>query len=194
MSVQALGVVPAGQALRRAGAMPGDLLYVSGTPGDAAAGLKVLQSPGTTIAGGQASYLLQRFLFPDPRVELGLSLRGVASACIDLSDGLAADAGRLAVASGCGVRIDAALIPLSEALASHAPQQALASALCGGDDYELCFTVSPRRCAEFEARMTNVKCRVTRIGVITAGNGVQIVRDGMPVDIDTRGYDHFAHQ
>jgi thiamine-monophosphate kinase len=194
MSVQALGVVPAGQAVRRSGAMPGDLLYISGTPGDAAAGLQALQSLGATVAAAEAGYLLQRFLYPEPRVELGRLLRGVASACIDLSDGLAADASRLAAASGCGVTIDTAMIPISDALAAHDPQQALARALCGGDDYELCFTVSPLRRLEFEARMTNVKCCVTRIGVITTGSGVRIERNGAPVDIDTRGYDHFANR
>lgn len=193
MSVQVLGTVPAGQALRRSGAAPGDLLYVSGTPGDAAAGLELLQARGAAPGSKDENHLLQRFLFPQPRVELGLCLRGVASACIDVSDGLAADAGRLADASGCAVIIDLASLPLSGALRGrHGEAGAVSRALRGGDDYELCFTVPPRRSAEFEARMTNVKCRVTCIGNIAAGSGVCIVRDGLPVDMDTRGYDHFA--
>ncbi|HMA12802.1 MAG TPA: thiamine-phosphate kinase [Steroidobacteraceae bacterium] len=193
MSVQVLGTVPSGQALRRGGAAPGDLLYVSGTPGDAAAGLALLQAHRPEADDAHRRCLLQRFLFPEPRVELGRQLRGVASACIDVSDGLAGDAGRLAAASGCAVIIDAGLLPLSGALVAQGGAAAAVScALRGGDDYELCFTVPPSRRGEFEARMANVKCRVTRIGIIAAGSGVRIERNGVPVDADTRGYDHFA--
>lgn len=199
MSVQALGTVPAGQALRRSGAAPGDLLYVSGTPGDAAAGLKLLLAAASESGASGArtaheQYLLRRFLFPEPRVELGRLLRGMASACIDVSDGLAADAGRLAAASGCAVRIDCGLLPHSAAmLAACGEGEALSHALRGGEGYELCFTVPPVRRAVFEARMTNVKCRVTCIGKIEAGSGVRIERDGAPLEVDIRGYDHFAH-
>jgi thiamine-monophosphate kinase len=192
MSVQALGTVPAGQALRRSGAREGDLLYVSGTPGDAAAGLAVLQSQGAGTTEAHSRHLLQRFLFPEPRVELGLLLRGLANACIDVSDGLAADAGRLAAASGHGIAIDAGLLPLSEALrAGHDAQGALSCALRGGDDYELCFTVPPLHRPELESRMRNVKCQVTCIGKVTAESGVRIERDGAALQADTRGYDHF---
>ena len=195
LSVQALGTVPAGQALRRSGAAPGDLVYVSGTPGDAAAGLRLLMSRGPESASEHERELLRRFLFPEPRVQLGLQLRGVASACIDVSDGLAADAGRLAASSGCAATLDAGALPLSEALRGCCDDgESLANALRGGDDYELCFTVPPLRRRELESRLTNVKCRVTCIGNITAGSGVRIERDGVPVDADTRGYDHFAHR
>ena len=194
LSVQALGTVPAGQALRRSGAAPGDLLYVSGTPGDAAAGLALLQARGPQGGDAHEHHLLQRFLFPEPRVGLGLQLRGVASACIDVSDGLAADAGRLAAASGCAAIIDAGSLPLSDALRARAGEgQTLAYALRGGDDYELCFTVPPLRRADFEARMTNVKCRVTCIGKLAVGSGVRVERDGASLATDTRGYDHFSN-
>jgi thiamine-monophosphate kinase len=193
VSVQALGTVPAGQALRRSGAAPGDLLYVSGTPGDAAAGLKILQSTGPQASDPHERYLLERFLFPEPRVGLGLALRAQASACIDVSDGLAADAGRLAAASGCSVSIDAARLPLSDALRARCgEEESLSNALRGGDDCELCFTVPQQRRAEFESRMTNVKCRVTCIGIIAAGSGVRVERDGTPLDAELRGYDHFT--
>jgi thiamine-monophosphate kinase len=195
LSVQALGTVTAGQALRRSGAAPGDLVYVSGTPGDAAAGLRLLMARGPESTNAHESELLRRFLFPEPRVELGLQLRGVASACIDVSDGLAADAGRLAAASGCAATLDAGALPLSDALRESCEVgESLAHALRGGDDYELCFTVPPLRRQELELRLTNVKCRVTCIGNFTAGSGVRIVRDGVPIDADTRGYDHFAHR
>lgn len=195
LSVQALGTVPAGQALRRSGAAPGDLLYVSGTPGDAAAGLALLMSREAGSANEHECELLRRFAFPQPRVELGRQLRGIASACIDVSDGLAADAGRLAAASGCAARIDAGALPLSTALrACCGADESLASALRGGDDYELCFTVSPLRRAELESRLTNVKCPVTCIGSMVAGSGIRIEHDGARIDADTRGYDHFAHR
>lgn len=193
LSVQALGTVPAGQALRRSGAAPGDLVYVTGTPGDAAAGLALLMSGSAQSPDAHQGQLLHRFMFPEPRVQLGLQLRGIASACIDVSDGLAADAGRLAAASGCGVTLDAGALPLSGALrACCGADESLAHALRGGDDYELCFTVAPSRRSELESRLANVKCRVTCIGNITSGSGVRIERDGVPVDTDTRGYDHFA--
>jgi thiamine-monophosphate kinase len=193
VSVQALGFVPPGTALRRDAGRAGDLLYVSGTPGDAAAGLALLQAAAAAgPADAQQQYLLQRFLYPEPRIELGRALRGLASACIDVSDGLVADAGKLAVASGCGAAIDAAQLPLSDALI-HAvgTEQALLHALTGGDDYELCFTAPAARRAELEARLTNVKCRVTCIGLLEKQSGLRVTRNGAAIHCDTRGYDHF---
>jgi thiamine-monophosphate kinase len=198
MSVQVLGSVPAGEAITRSGGSPGDLLYVSGTPGDAAAGLQHLlqarpEGANDNLTDVHMQYLLQRFLFPEPRVELGLALRGLASACIDVSDGLAADAGKLAAASGCGASIEVERLPLSAALLrSTDAARAAAYALTGGDDYELCFTVPPARRAAFEARLANVKCRVTCIGRLDEKLSLRVMRDGTPVDCDTRGYDHFT--
>jgi len=192
VSVQALGFVPRGAALRRDGGEAGDLLYVSGTPGDAAAGLALLQQGAADSPDAQQAYLLQRFLYPEPRIELGRALRGLASACIDVSDGLAADAARLAVASGCGAVLDAGQLPLSSALLDAVgAEQAPLRALGGGDDYELCFTIAPARRAELQARMTNVKCRVTCIGLLEKQSGLRVTRNGVPIDCDTRGYDHF---
>jgi thiamine-monophosphate kinase len=188
VSMQVLGTVPAGEALRRSGGAPGDLLYVSGTPGDAAAGLRLLDSQHAA-----AHQLQQRFLYPEPRIELGLVLRGIASACIDVSDGLAADAGRLAAASGCGVSIEVSRLPFSGALLDAVgAAAALQDALCGGDDYELCFTVPPQRKAALEARLANVKCRVTCIGILDESHGIRVIRDGVALLVDTRGYEHFS--
>ncbi len=195
VSVQVLGSVPVGAALTRSGAAPGDLLFVSGTPGDAAAGLQALlgaQALRGAPSSPHALTLVQRFLYPEPRVELGRALRGLASACIDVSDGLAADAGRLAAASGCGAQIDAARLPLSEALqAAAGAERGAMHALTGGDDYELCFTVPAQRRSELEARLTNVKCRVTCIGSIEKQSGLRVTQDGVAIACDTRGYDHF---
>lgn len=199
MSVQVLGTVEAGTAISRSGAAPGDLLYVSGTPGDAAAGLRHLlesqpvEGADAEVLDPHLQFLLHRFLFPEPRVELGRALRGFASACIDVSDGLAADAGRLAAASGCGAHIEAERLPFSAAMqARHDATAATQFALGGGDDYELCFTVPPTKRAELESRLANVKCRVTCIGRVVEKLSLKITRDGKALDCDTRGYDHFS--
>jgi thiamine-monophosphate kinase len=193
-SVQALGVVEPDSALRRHTASPGDLLFVSGHPGDAAAGLALEQgfAVAPNLTASQQDYLRRRFLYPTPRVELGRALRGLASACIDVSDGLAADAGKLAAASGCGVQIDADRLPLSAALAAQHGEDAVRLALTGGDDYELCFTVPAARVGEVAARLANVKCTVTCIGVIEKIGGIRASRNGAPVGFDLRGYDHFG--
>jgi thiamine-monophosphate kinase len=177
IGVQVIGFVPHGVALRRAGGRPGDLICVSGTPGDAAAGLALLASGRApevaldTAAGatsrrarGDASSrvaLLARFEYPVPRLELGRQLRDIATACIDVSDGLAGDIGKLATASGCAAIIDLERVPRSSALAVlvregvFEEREALRFMLAGGDDYELAFTVPPENreaLAELEAR------------------------------------------
>jgi thiamine-monophosphate kinase len=192
-SVQALGLVQPGTALQRHTARPGDLLFVSGTPGDAAAGLALEMGsvPSPALTAAQQHHLRQRFLYPTPRVALGQALRGLASACIDVSDGLAADAGKLAQASGCGVHIEADRLPVSAALAAQLGNAAVRAALTGGDDYELCFTVPAARAGEIAARLEDVKCAVTCIGVIEQPSGIRASSNGAPVDFDLRGYDHF---
>jgi thiamine-monophosphate kinase len=188
-TVAIAGFVPPGQALRRAGARPGDEVWVSGTPGDAAAGLAILQgaldAPGTV-----AEPLVQRFLRPEPRVSLGLVLRGVASACIDVSDGLAGDLGKLCQASGVAAEVDSTGLPRSEALrAATDPPGARRYALAGGDDYELLFTLPPGTDATALERGSGV--RLTRIGRVVAGYGVNI--DGSPAERElVHGFDHFA--
>jgi thiamine-monophosphate kinase len=196
-SVQAMGFVPPGLALRRRGAAPGDLLFVSGTPGDAAAGLLLEQGEAGGIVAPDglelvARELRERFLFPTPRVELGLALRGIASACIDVSDGLAGDAGKLAAASGCGALIESADLPLSEALrALVGDARARELALTGGEDYELCFTVPAARLAELVPALARAGCGARCIGVIESAPGVR-VRYGQRLIADMgSGFDHF---
>lgn len=187
ITVQIAGCVPAGEALRRAGAAPGDQVFVSGTPGDAAAGCA--QILGGTRAVAPA--LVERFEFPQPRVELGLALRGVASACIDLSDGLYTDLARLCAASACGARIDVDSLPLSSALRALDGERAWQRALGGGEDYELCFTVPAARRAALESLLTKKHVMCTRIGQIEQDNGVQIVRAGSVIAFTHAGFDHF---
>lgn len=194
LTVQAMGLVEPDQALLRSGGRPGDLLFVSGTPGDAAAGLQIAlgRSAGRGDESRRAA-LLQRFAYPEPRVALGRALRGVASSCIDVSDGLVADAARLARASGCGLRVDVEKLPVSAALQDFAGLDGAGNlVLSGGDDYELCFTVAPARLAALQLAVKDVKCRVTCIGELAPGSAIQVLRGGEVIDADLRGFDHFA--
>lgn len=188
-SLTLAGTVPAGRALLRSGARAGDDVWISGTPGDAGAGLAILQ--GTLRAPGDArEELLRRFLLPEPRVALGLALQGLASACIDVSDGLAGDLGKLCAASGVGAAIDAQALPLSPALlAAAGAEGAIRFALSAGDDYELLFTAPAGARAAIGALATGVGCR--RIGEVTAGGGVAVRGAALPRDAG-HGFDHFA--
>lgn len=190
ISVQLVGDVEPGRAVCRHGASPGDRIYVSGTLGDAAAGLALLQADAPRSAAESA--LVSRFSRPSARVELGEALRRVASAAIDVSDGLAGDVAKLLAASGCGAHIDISRLPISAELDSVAGRDAaIRHALSGGDDYELCFTVPPdgevRVAAAAEAAGTQVTC----IGAVERGDRLVWVQDGQPVEYDDAGYTHF---
>jgi thiamine-monophosphate kinase len=189
VSVQVLGFVPDGAALLRSGGRPGDVLCVTGTPGDAAAGLELEKQRATTP---DATCLRERFLFPQPRCELGELLRAHASACIDVSDGLAADAGKLASASGCGAKIDLAELPLSEALVrAFGHERARAFSLEGGEDYELLFTVSPARFDAFQRAVPGKRHGWRRIGELCAAPGVFTALAGAVTQFSPSGWDHF---
>lgn len=178
-TVHMTGEVEADKALLRSGARPGDTVFVTGTVGDAAAGLSLIES------GDDDSELVARFLRPTPRVSTGLLLAGRASAAIDVSDGLAGDLAKLLAASGVGADIDIERIPQSAALrARFTPADCERFALTGGDDYELCFTANPARVAGVPG--------VTPIGVVTETAGLVCRRDGRIVDVDDAGYRHFA--
>lgn len=193
IAVQALGFVDAGTAMHRAGAAAGDLLFVSGTPGDAVAGLRIAMAAAPQpLPDAHRDALLERFHFPEPRMALGRALRGIASACIDVSDGLAADAGKLAAASGCAAAIEVERLPLSASLRAFADERgAQQLALSGGDDYELCFAVPPSRVQELDAKLADVKCRITRIGQLEPGSGVMLIEGGRRSARGFPGYDHF---
>jgi thiamine-monophosphate kinase len=191
-TVQVLGHVPRAQALLRSGARPGDLVFVSGTPGDAAGGLAVeqgrLQAPPDVTA-----YLRKRFLYPTPRMALGKSLRGYASACIDVSDGLLGDAGKLAHASGCGVDIEYKDLPVSEALVEAVgDERARELALTGGDDYELCFTVRPASVSKLRQELPPESWGYGPIGVIRESPGASVMNNGNVMEFSHSGYDHFG--
>lgn len=171
MSVTVHGRVRPGRFVTRDGARPGDGLYVTGHPGDAVAGRLLLASGGR---GRAARELRARFLYPRPRLRAGAALVGVASAMLDVSDGLHDDAGKLLHASRCGADLDVGALPLSLALLAVAGEErARLLALTGGDDYELLFSV-PRR---HEPRLARISrhwgCAVTRLGTVTARSGLR---------------------
>jgi thiamine-monophosphate kinase len=164
ITVELAGLVPRGLALRRAGARAGHLLYVSGTVGDAAAGRERLHERHDP----DATALARRFEYPQPRVALGQALRELASACIDVSDGLYVDAMRLLQASGCGGEIELERLPLSAPLRRLCGAQAPQFALSGGEDYELCFSAAPEQAAPIEAAAQRLGESVRCIGTVSA--------------------------
>ncbi len=193
LTIQAHGFVPPGSALRRDGAQPGDGVYVTGTPGDAGLALAAAYGKALVIPEGRV-YVQQRLERPEPRLAEGVALRGVASAAIDISDGLAQDLGHILERSGVGARLEVERLPLSLALAASLDwDAAIVTALASGDDYELCFTVPPERVAWLESVARGWECRCTRIGVITAEPGLRLVRaDGSAFRLERLGYDHFG--
>jgi thiamine-monophosphate kinase len=192
VTVQIMGHVAKSTALLRSGGRPGDRVFVSGTLGDAAAGLAVEQSklPASSDPDG---YLRKRFLYPSPRVALGNCLRGYATACIDVSDGLLGDAGKLAHASSCGVEIELADVPVSEELVSAVGEQrARELALTGGEDYELCFTVSPSEVERLRHNLPPERWGYCCIGTLRETPGAAVTKEGNVIEFSHSGYDHFA--
>ncbi len=192
ITVQVHGLVPEGSALRRSGARAGDGLYVTGQLGDAALALEMLRSRQAPPAGFAS--LRERLERPQPRVEAGLALRGVASSAIDLSDGLLADLGHVLEASGVGARIDLPCLPLSPVFAEWlAASGDWTPALAGGDDYELCFTASDAHTGEIDGIARELGLAITRIGTIEGEGGVRVWREeGRPWRVSRTGFDHFG--
>ncbi len=192
ISVQITGRVPAGQALRRRGARPGDSIYVTGQLGDAGVGLQLAQGRcPLALDDGQRDYFLQRLHRPTPRVAAGLALRGLASAAIDISDGVIADLGHILDASGVGARVDVEQLPVAAAVGEMAEWWRLP--LTAGDDYELCFTAPPERAAGVAQRFGRLACPCARIGVIDSGSGLRLFHRGAGIDIQAlKGYRHFG--
>jgi len=169
--------IEAGQALLRSGASVGDSIFVSGTVGDAAAGLALVER------GQHDDFLVRRFLRPSARVALGRRLVGCATAAIDISDGLAGDLGKLLAASGVGGEIEVERLPLSAAMKTRFDEQERSGfAVTGGDDYELCFTARPAAVEAIDG--------ITEIGRVTDGAGLICRNRGDIVEYDGGGYRH----
>ena len=189
ITITAQGLVPTGHALTRRGARAGDLVFVTGHPGDAAAGLRLLQSGEADME----DVCVRRFAYPEPRVEAGAALRELASACIDISDGLLADLEHILEASGMGATILTARLPLSKRLLQlHGMEGGQKLALTGGDDYELLFTAPPERQRAIEERFGKLACPVTCIGSIEAKAGLRCLEaSGHGLKVMELGYKHF---
>ncbi|WP_429911387.1 thiamine-phosphate kinase [Glycocaulis sp.] len=195
ISVTAFGEVPAGKAMTRSGAKPGDCLVVSGTIGDAYLGLKIAKKEFSPSPEDRA-YLLERLELPVPRLALADALHAHADAAIDISDGLIADSRHLAAASGLSLEIDLDALPLSDAarhwLANQDDTQAARLALASfGDDYELACAVSPARVDTFVAELRKAGLGATVVGVFAPGDTVQVFSGGAPVEYGAGGFTHF---
>ncbi len=198
LSITAVGAVPAGRMVRRAGARPGDVIVVTGTIGDAALGLKLRLDPtlGETLGltDEQRAHLLDRYLLPRPRLSVAEVLRAHALAAMDISDGLAGDLEKMASASGVGIAVDASRVPLSPAAraAVEADPDLLATVLSGGDDYEIAAAVPQEAVAGFvhDCAAAGVEAVVT--GMALEGSGVVVVGpDDQPMDLGTGSFTHF---
>jgi len=197
ISVTMLGLPPKRGIIRRNSAVAGDDLYVSGTIGDAGLGLAILKRQLKATPVDKAS-LSNRYLIPSPRLTLGSALAGMASASIDVSDGLIADAGHLATASGLGADIEASALPRSAAAASWIATQdnrwqALAALASFGDDYEILFSAPTSLRRSVMVAASAAKSEVTRIGTLTKNSGVRLLKDqGTEIKVPKGGFDHFA--
>lgn len=182
LTLQAMGVVPEGMALLRSGAKPGDLLYITGPIGNAGLGLKIKQG----YLSHNPAPALACFNKPQPRIAEGLALRSIAGACIDISDGLAADLGHILEKSGVGAYLDWERLPLSVEVQDYINHSGdWQMPLTAGDDYELCFTAP----AGFQQGLP-VGCHC--IGVIEAEPGLRIRRNGRLQILEEKGFEHFS--
>ena len=196
LCVTVLGEVPTGLALTRAGAKAGDDVYVSGTLGDAALALAALTGRAA-LDGDALAAARERLETPTPRIALGIALRGVATAALDVSDGLTGDLGHILEQSGVGARIDLAAVPRSSALdrllAGAQRPLALGCLLAGGDDYELCFTAPRALASRIAALAAERGVALTRIGEIVANKGLVVCDEhGAALPALPRAFDHFA--
>ena len=187
--------VPAGEALTRAGAGPGDSVFVTGTLGDDAAGLNIATRKNRYSI--DSDRLLQRFYRPQPQIQAGIKLRSIASACIDISDGLLSDLGHICGASDVTAVIQAELLPIAEDVQQLSPLDALEWALCGGDDYQLCFTVTAEQLPIVESWIEGGELDARKIGVIEAPedsiNRVSVIdKNNNLLTIEKSGYNHFG--
>lgn len=190
LSITLHGLIPEGQAIRRDGARPGDAIYVSGSLGDA--GLALQHELGNLNIKG-ITEILPRLHRPNPRVALGQALRGVATAAVDISDGLLADLGHILNSSGVGARLELGALPLSVAVQSITGKGDWSLPLAAGDDYELCFTVPADQETTLRERIAGLDVPVTRIGQIEAEAGLRCFdAAGECYAPHGMGYEHFA--
>ncbi|HYB56403.1 MAG TPA: thiamine-phosphate kinase, partial [Alphaproteobacteria bacterium] len=194
LSLTAVGAIPARQRLLRSAAEAGDAVFVSGTIGDAALGLKAIRGELRGIKQSELDFLKERYRLPRPRLALGRRLRGLAHATMDISDGLVGDLAHICEASGVAARVDAASVPLSPGTraALACDGSLIESVLAGGDDYELLFTAPPEAEAALIALARELALPLTRVGAIEGGHGVRVLDGaGREIALARTGYRHF---
>ncbi|KTC87718.1 MULTISPECIES: thiamine-phosphate kinase [Legionella] len=190
MTLTVHGLAPAGKAVRRKGAKPGDKIYVSGELGAAALAVNFLQK--NELEEGDKKELMQKLQRPCPRVDLAEILQESASAAIDISDGLSADLNHICEASGVGAHLYFSTIPIHPLVKKYQQEQAVYFALMGGDDYELCFTVPAAKEAKFLAVLNEAGLNCYSIGVIEEKPGLRVeMKDGKVKNFVPKGYSHF---
>jgi thiamine-monophosphate kinase len=197
VSITAFGTLPSGSMVRRGGARPGDALFVTGTVGDAALGLRLRKDAraGAALTPAQRDHLLTRYLLPEPRNALAETLRAHASAALDVSDGLAGDLAKLCRASGVTTQVETARVPLSDAARAlvEADPALLEHALTGGDDYEILAAVPAAKAQGFRAAARAVGVAVSEIGRVAAGDAPPqfIGPNRRPIAFEQPSYSHF---
>jgi thiamine-monophosphate kinase len=195
ISITVIGEVVEGQSLKRQGAKAEDYIYVTGTLADGAAGLSAINDiyGCTSIDIIERERLVNRFYRPEPKIAEGLMLNSIASACIDVSDGLVADLGHICNASGLNAEIFTDKLPVHANVKRIFPDQFLSWALFAGDDYQLCFTVSQEYRALMSVWIEEGIIDATEIGVMAVSSKIsgQVLIDGMPVEASKKGFDHF---
>ncbi len=192
ITIEAQGLISEGEAIRRAGAKPGDGIYVTGTLGDAALALRH-RLGRHSLPVADYDVLKPRLDRPTPRVREGMALRRIASSAIDVSDGLLADLGHIAEASGVGALVVRDHVPLSETYRRHLHEVGWDHALSGGDDYELLFTAPAHAGRDLQRLLTRFGVGISQIGEMVSGDGVTVIDTaGNPYRPATRGHDHFA--
>lgn len=190
VAITAFGALPIGSMIRRSGAKQGDLVFVSGTIGDAGLGLAVLMGELPNVSSSDGEWLVSRYQLPTPRLGLGSALRGLATAALDVSDGLLADLGHIGETSNVGLSINADRVPLSEALT--AAGGSVVPAVTAGDDYEVAFTVPPSKRRDVLRIASVTGTLVTEIGRVTAGSGVALLDSSRrEIPVSEKGYRHF---
>ncbi len=193
ISIQAHGLVEPRSALTRKGAQVGEHIFVTGTLGDAGAGLqyKLGHLHEFGLSNSDVEFFISKLEMPSPQVEIGQALRGIASSAIDISDGLLADLGHILEQSKVGAKISTDLIPLSESIKILPKELAIEFALTAGDDYELCFTLSDEALRILDP---DIRSRITKIGVITEQSGIELLNNGKEIMVTPKaGYDHFTN-
>jgi len=193
ISVAMFGSVPRGAMVRRAGAAAGDLVFVTGSIGDAALGLALRQGADWGLDPAQRQHLMSRYLLPQPRNALADAVRRYASAAMDVSDGLAGDLAKLCRVSQVSADIDVSRVPLSAAAqAAIAADPAMReTALTGGDDFEILCTVPPAKAGDFRAAARAAGVAVTEIGTIGAGEGARFLHEGKALAFRRAAFSHF---